>query len=708
VIGTTFGPYRVESRLGGGGMGEVYTARDPEHGNRLVALKVLPDTLSRDPEYRARFRREAEHAARMSEPHIATIHRFGEIDGRLFLDMELVDGRDLAAVAADGPVPPERAVEIIGQVAAALDAVHAGGLVHRDVKASNVIVRSEDGGRSQHAVLIDFGIATATEPGSRTALTRTGAVIGTLAYMAPERFLGELVGRPADTYSLACLFHELLTGRSPYDVHGMEGQMLAHLHQPPPRPSALRPGLPADLDTVVAVGMAKDPAARYPTAGALAAAAHAALGAAQGAAAAPITLIGPGSEAAHAGGHATAFAVTEQDTLSPVPGQVHSSRAKAWMLPAGTGVAIGGLALTVLLLAWTAGGAPQPAAPVQPVVPPTTAAPSVAVEPSADPIVDRAFVGAAPMTVTPNVAFLGSTPVLLTSGSPSLVLDMATGAPLGVSSTASGSYGPTVVEHGGRSLLLGTTFDNVLRVWDLSTGEPLPVTFAGHMEKIKASAAGEVDGRGVVATSSYDNTTRLWDLDTGAAIGGPLPGPPTGTFGAGSLNALRFIPVDGRTLLVGSGDQMIHVWDAVTGAAVYPPIPDYFQWLNGLPVATVGGRMVAVAEDGSLLGSDRRRWTVHDLATGARIGEVTITMPDVTSVATVAEVGGRGVLLVVEGHDVVMFDLATGLRVGEPLAGHEAKIYGMTVVPAGEGSLLVTAAEDRSVRVWNLTARGGR
>ncbi|MGH3589320.1 MAG: serine/threonine-protein kinase, partial [Pseudonocardia sp.] len=191
MIGTTFGPYRVESRLGGGGMGEVFTARDPEHGNRRVALKVLPDALSGDAQYRARFRREAELAARLSDPHIATIHRYGEIDGRLFLDMELVDGRDLAAAVAQGPLPPAAAVEIIEQIAGALDTAHAGGLVHRDIKASNVLVAGGDNGRPPHAVLIDFGIATATDPGSATALTRTGAVIGTLAYMAPERFQGE-------------------------------------------------------------------------------------------------------------------------------------------------------------------------------------------------------------------------------------------------------------------------------------------------------------------------------------------------------------------------------------------------------------------------------------------------------------------------------------------------------------------------------------
>jgi hypothetical protein len=699
-------------------MGEVYTARDPEHGNRLVALKGLPDNLSGDPGYRARFRREAEHAAHLSDPHIATIHRYGEIDGRLFLDMEHVDGRDLGAVVAEGPVPPATAVEIVEQIAAALDAAHAAGVVHRDVKPSNVLVRGHDDGKPPHAVLIDFGIATATEPGSRTALTRTGAVIGTLAYMAPERFLGEPAGPPADIYSLACLLHELLTGQKPFDARSLDAQVAAHLQSPPPQPSALRPGLPADLDTVVAGGMAKDPAARYPTAGALAAAARAALGSAPRAAVAPSaptikTATAQGSAAS--AGPAGTFVVTLQETLPPIPTPA-PPRARTWLVPAGAGIALGGLALVVVLLAWTAGGGAPPNTPGQPAALPAVPPAAAAVEPSTDPIVDRAFVGAAPMTEPPNVAYLGDTPVLLTSGSPVQVLDLATGTPLGVSSGADGAYGPTVVQRGGRSLLLGTMIGgNVLRVSDLATGESLPTTFAGHTESIAASAAGEVDGRGVVATSSFDGTIRLWDLDTGAPIGGPLPAPP-GPWGPnGTVHALRFVPVDGRTLLVGGGDGMIRVWEAATGAEMYPPIPDDVPGFSGLPIATIGGRVVAVAEGSPDYASGRRHWTVHDLATGSQVGEVTITMPglsdlklELSSAAGVAEVGGRGMLLVADGHDVVMFDLATGAPAGVPFTGHGAPITGMTVVSSGDQTLLVTAAEDHALRVWDLTARGAK
>lgn len=269
----TFGPYRLQAVVGRGGMGEVYRAFDTGHG-RVVALKLLPRHLSEDPEFRARFRREAQIAATLRDPHVIPIHGYGEIDGRLFLDMRLVDGEDLGAVVArGGPLPPARAVSIVEQVASALDAAHADGLVHRDVKPSNILLA---GGRGDFAYLVDFGIARPAAGGTGSSLTGTGATVGTLDYMAPERFAGGPVDRRVDVYSLACLLYEALTGRRPYPVTEVAALLHAHLHLAAPAPSACRPGLAA-FDPVVARGMAKDPAQRYPSAGALAAAAAQAL-----------------------------------------------------------------------------------------------------------------------------------------------------------------------------------------------------------------------------------------------------------------------------------------------------------------------------------------------------------------------------------------------------------------------------------------------
>ncbi|MGY1743219.1 MULTISPECIES: serine/threonine-protein kinase [unclassified Blastococcus] len=270
-----FGPYRIEALLGRGGMGEVYRAFDTEH-DRVVALKVLSEALAADTGYRERFRREAHLAARLNEPHIVPIHRYGEIDGRLFLDMRLVPGRDVAAVLAEeGPMEPARAVSVVSQTARALDSAHADGLVHRDVKPSNVLITGT--GDDEFVYLVDFGIARSTSDAAGPALTQTGAALGSFDYMAPERFLEKPIDKRVDVYALACVLFECLTGRRPFTGDGLATLMYAHLNTDPVAPSTLRPGLPKALDDVVLRGLAKDPDTRYPTCGELAAAARAAL-----------------------------------------------------------------------------------------------------------------------------------------------------------------------------------------------------------------------------------------------------------------------------------------------------------------------------------------------------------------------------------------------------------------------------------------------
>ncbi|CAM4239467.1 serine/threonine-protein kinase [Nocardia ninae] len=263
-----FGGYRLERLLGKGGMGQVWLAYDDANA-RWVALKLLPTELAADAGYRRRFEREAEVVAELRDPRIPRIHRFGEIDGRLFIDMEFVEGRDLASTIAAGALAPVAAVGIVGQVAAALDVAHRAGLVHRDVKPSNIVVHT-----SGFAYLIDFGIAHGI---GQTAVTTTGLAIGTLAYMAPERFTGKADAR-SDVYSLACVLYECLTGCRPYGDTDPAQQMHAHLMTDPPRAASRNAAVPATLDAVISRGMAKNPADRYATAGDFAAAAHAAVG----------------------------------------------------------------------------------------------------------------------------------------------------------------------------------------------------------------------------------------------------------------------------------------------------------------------------------------------------------------------------------------------------------------------------------------------
>jgi serine/threonine-protein kinase len=267
-LGTRFGPYELRSLIGVGGMGEVYRAHDTVR-DRMVAVKLLRPEVAADPSFQERFRRESRVAARLQEPHVIPVHDFGAIDGTLYIDMRLVDGASLKDVLrTQGPLEPRRAASIIAQVGAALDAAHADGLVHRDIKPENVLLTNDD-----FAYLVDFGIAHA---GDDASVTMTGMVIGSCAYMAAERFNGGPVGPPSDIYALACLLYEVLTGRPPFEAGDLRQLMSAHMFSPPPRPSAVRRGLPRAFDDVIARGMAKQPGARYPSAGELARAATAA------------------------------------------------------------------------------------------------------------------------------------------------------------------------------------------------------------------------------------------------------------------------------------------------------------------------------------------------------------------------------------------------------------------------------------------------
>jgi WD40 repeat protein len=268
-----FGPYRIEELLGRGGMGEVHRAYDTVH-KRYVALKRLPALA--EEEFANRFRREAKIVARLRDPHVVPIHAHGEIEGRLYLDMQLIDGPDLKRLLAGEALDPERTVEILTQVAEALDAAHANAVVHRDVKPANILLDSDG-----TAYLADFGIARLYAP-DVTRLTETGDNIGTLDYMAPERLTQAEVGAASDVYSLACVLFQCLTGRVPFPATDSVGKLAAQVADPPPAASLFDRRIPPAMDLVIQTGMDKDPQRRYPSAGELMAAAAGALGRATG------------------------------------------------------------------------------------------------------------------------------------------------------------------------------------------------------------------------------------------------------------------------------------------------------------------------------------------------------------------------------------------------------------------------------------------
>lgn len=260
-VGEMFGPYELRAPLGRGGMGQVWRARDTPL-DREVAIKVLAPELAADPTYRQRFLREARAVARLQHPNIVHVYAFDELNGRLFIAMPLLAGRDLGTVLReDGPLDPPEAVQIIRQVAEALAAAHQAGVVHRDIKPTNIFVQP-----SGHVHLIDFGIAHAD---GDEGLTNGSHPIGTVAYMAPERYDGQ-AGPEVDIYALTCVLFECLTGRRPFDGASIAQQIAAHLTKPPPRPTDVDSNLPAAFDDIVARGMAKDPADRYATVAAFA------------------------------------------------------------------------------------------------------------------------------------------------------------------------------------------------------------------------------------------------------------------------------------------------------------------------------------------------------------------------------------------------------------------------------------------------------
>ena len=273
AVGTIIAGYRIEGVLGSGGMGTVYLARHRTLP-RNDALKILSAELSVDRQFRVRFTREADLAATLNHPNIVRVYDRGETqDGHLWIAMEYVEGT--AANDVDrADLTPTRIVRIITDVAAALDYAHSRRVLHRDIKPGNFLI-SAPGSDHERVLLADFGIARALD--EATTLTATGSMVGTAAYAAPETIEGHPADPRSDIYSLGCALFRLLTSRTPYEDNSLSAMLAGHLMRPVPRPTDVNPALPPAINDVIARALAKDPAARFPTAGALAAATAAAL-----------------------------------------------------------------------------------------------------------------------------------------------------------------------------------------------------------------------------------------------------------------------------------------------------------------------------------------------------------------------------------------------------------------------------------------------
>lgn len=258
--GDTLGPYRLEERLGEGAMGCVFRARR-EGSDEEVALKVVRIDLASDERYRQRFLHEARAASAVRHRHLVDVLDAGEIEGRQYLAMRFVRGRMLEQhISGDRPMPVADIVRVATEIGGALDALHAVGLIHRDIKASNIMVDADDGGA---AALTDFGLAKGT---GYAELTRPGQIVGTMDYLAPERIRGEQATPASDVYGLGCVIYECVAGRPPFGDKGMMEVAFAHLDEEPANPCAGRADLPAAFGTAVNAALVKDPADRPPSA----------------------------------------------------------------------------------------------------------------------------------------------------------------------------------------------------------------------------------------------------------------------------------------------------------------------------------------------------------------------------------------------------------------------------------------------------------
>jgi tRNA A-37 threonylcarbamoyl transferase component Bud32 len=328
--GSRIGKYVLEQQVGRGGMAVVFKARD-EQLSRLVALKIMAPSLASDAEFRQRFARESKAAAAVDDPHIIPVFDAGESAGVLFIAMRYVAGGDVRSLLTrEGPLSVDRASAMLVSVASALDAAHAAGLVHRDVKPANMLLDVRKG-RPDHVYLADFGLTKATS--GAVTLTSTGRFLGTADYSAPEQIRGGRLDGRADQYALACAAVEMLTGQAPFPLDNVMAVLTAHISEPPPALSARRHGLPAELDAVLGRALAKSPSDRYPSCGDFSAAFQRASGVGQYAA--PVASVAAIASVAAGASRHSDEGEAAADLASRGPGDIRAERAatRHWELP---------------------------------------------------------------------------------------------------------------------------------------------------------------------------------------------------------------------------------------------------------------------------------------------------------------------------------------------------------------------------------------
>ncbi len=628
--------------------------------------------------------------------------------------MPLLEGTDLQMLLdRAGPLPAARAVEITDQVAAALDAAHGAGLVHRDVKPTNVLITHPRADRD-FVYLIDFGIARALDG----TVSRAEAVVGTPAFMAPERFTGEGDQR-GDIYALTCVLYAMLTGRPPFEPAdaALLTYAFAHLHEPVPRPSTRVQALPSTLDDVIARGMAKDPDDRYATAGDLAAAARAAVSSTPTAPALDDALIAststvvvqPRSDLADG---ATVVVPSSTGPLPslptpppappPPPGtppRPRRSVTRGLRRRPRPAIAVAAVVLMVVGALVSVGVVTRSAA-----TPP--ASPATAVGP---PIAERQLTSKYGYVYAVATARLGERPVVVTGNSDGSVAvwDMLTGAIVDEPLTGHRGFvdAVTTARLGDRTVIVSGGRDGTVRVWDLATHAAVGAPIVGYADTVATLATAELNGRPVIIAGGSHlldgrdlagvgvRTVRAWDLDTHAEIT-DFPGD------AGSVFTAVTAPLDGHTVVVtGGADRAVHVRDLATGTPVGPPLLGHTDWVSAMATVQLGTQVDVVTggRDGTV-----RVW---DLAGHAPVGPPVRDDARAVTTLTTAVLDDRPVI-VVGGADgtIEVRDVATRAVVGAPVKGHTGAVEALATAQVDGRTVLVSGGRDRTLHTWDLSA----
>ncbi|MTE12794.1 WD40 repeat domain-containing serine/threonine protein kinase [Nocardia aurantiaca] len=667
--GRVFAGYTIERLLGTGGMGRVYLAQHPRL-ERLVALKVLGNGGPVDAKARAAFDREAALAARLDHPNIVAVYdRSGPNDSMSWLSMRYIDGGDVTALLASEPegLAAERAVRLISDAAHALDFAHQRGVLHRDVKPANLLVEHDPRG-GERALLSDFGIARTLDD----TVTLSG-MAASFAYVAPERLTDRPVDHRADIYSLGCTLFQLLTGQPPFPRADQAAVITAHLTEPPPAPSARRPGLPVALDTVIATAMAKDPEDRYPSCVAFAEDAARAVKST-----APMALVVDHRH--HDGEHETSSptVILPPDAAARITPTVevraaaetppygrHQISRRRLLIAGVVGIPATAAGVTGALIASRSDTRKSPSL-IATLTGPTDAVVSVAFSP------DGSLLAAGSWDKT---VWLWNVHTHQPAGPP------LTGHTSDINSVA---FNPVV----GTMLVTGSG-DRTARLWNVHTGKPDGSPLTGHTDGV-TSVAFSPDGS-LITTGSGDKTVRIWNTRTGQPDGRPL------SYEGRVIMSVAFSP-DGTELATALADvapydrnNSVPVWNVQSRIYDSPLFIDNTETVSS----------VVFSPDGTLLATGSTDKTVRVWKQRSRAQDGSPLTGHTDTVNSIA-FSPDGTLLASGSHDktVRLWNLLTREPAGTPLTGHTDEVWSVAFSP--DGTLLATGSRDKTVRLWKL------